>query len=338
MRALVVPLVVPLVIVTALCFASARPQPDGDERFRGAVREFLAALRPQSRELASFPFDDGARLDWHFVPRARKGLPLGAMSDEERRAAHALLRTMLTPRGYGRALGVIELESVLRELEENPGRDPGRYFFSVFGDGAGETPWSMRLEGHHLALNFTGAGIDGVATTPLFLGANPAEVRSGPRAGFKLLAPHEERARALVKSLTAAQRTRAVISTTAPSDVLFGPGTSAAPKPEEGIAITELTREQRELVAALFVEIEGDVAVTMAEGAAARDEARFVWAGGLEPGQGHYWRLSGPGFVFEYDNTQDGANHIHFLWRDPRNDFAAAWLARHHAAEHPRRD
>ncbi len=341
MRALLLP-----IVVVAAALASARTQEQaaaGDARFRGAARDFLAALRPQSRAQASFAFDDAQRLDWHFIPRDRKGLPLGAMNDDERRAAHALLRSFLTPRGYGRALGVIELEGVLREIENNPGRDQGRYFFSVFGDLAGDAPWSLRFEGHHLALNFTGVGAAGIAPTPFFLGSNPAEVKSGPRAGFKLLAPHEELARALVKSLTAEQRKKAVVSETAPADVLFGPGTVADATSEQGLPLSELTSEQIDLAVELISELQDDVATLETRrmihhsilGRVREPSAtRFAWAGGVEPGQGHYWRLAGPEAILEYDNTQGGANHVHFLWRDPKNDFAADWLARHHRDEH----
>lgn len=59
------------------------------------------------------------------------------------------------------------------------------------------------------------------------------------------------------------------------------------------------------------------------------EKIHFAWAGGTEPGQGHYWRLHGPTFVLEFDNTQNGANHVHALWRDPQNEFAARWLTQH---------
>ena len=337
MRSMLGPIVAAVVVLAAAL--PPAPPSSGEGALRGAVRDYLAALRPASRARATFAFSDPARGDWHFVPRERRGLALGAMDDAERRATHALLRAALTPRGYGRALGVIELESVLREIESNPGRDPGLYHVSVFGEPAGAGPWSLRFEGHHLALNFTGVSRGGIAPTPLFLGSNPGEVLDGPRAGFKLLAPHEERARELVRSLSPPQRRKAVISETAPADVLFGPGRAVEPPEREGIAFAELDPEQLALARALVAEFEGDVAgggraAGEVPSASELASTRFAWAGGLEPGQGHYWRIAGPRDVFEYDNTQNGANHVHALWRDRANDLAAAWLARHHAAEH----
>jgi hypothetical protein len=60
----------------------------------------------------------------------------------------------------------------------------------------------------------------------------------------------------------------------------------------------------------------------------------FAWAGSTEPGQPHYYRLQGPRFLAEWDNTQRGANHAHSVWRDPEFDFGVDALARHRAAHH----
>jgi hypothetical protein len=60
------------------------------------------------------------------------------------------------------------------------------------------------------------------------------------------------------------------------------------------------------------------------------DAVRFGWAGGSEPGQGHYYRIQGPTFLIEFDNTQDGANHAHTVWRDLEEDFGGDLLRRHY--------
>jgi hypothetical protein len=64
---------------------------------------------------------------------------------------------------------------------------------------------------------------------------------------------------------------------------------------------------------------------------AALDDVHLLWAGGLDPGQPHYYRLHGPSILVEYDNSARDANHVHTVWRDPRGDFADDPLARHHA-------
>jgi hypothetical protein len=311
---------------------------------RAAAIAFLGSLSLDHRAAAQFAFDDAGRLDWHYVPRDRKGLALGTMGETERIAAQALLRAGLSSQGYLKANGVMTLESVLQEEARAAGqdpayRDPGRYFVSIYGDPRGESPFLVRFEGHHLALNFTSVPSEGTSPTPLFFGANPARVNRGPRAGFRLLAGEEDLARALARSLDAGQRKKAWLAETAPPELLFGPGKPADPSAFPGIAYADLTDAQQKLLRLVVNEFMSDLEPELARAEQLRlahagvDELRFAWAGGVEPGQGHYWRASGPTFVLEYDDTQDGANHVHALWRDPQNDFAANWLADHHAKD-----
>ena len=60
--------------------------------------------------------------------------------------------------------------------------------------------------------------------------------------------------------------------------------------------------------------------------------------GGLSKGQGHYYRIQGPSFLIEYDNTQNGANHIHAVWRDLANDWGEDVLAAHYRGAHQTTD
>ena len=60
----------------------------------------------------------------------------------------------------------------------------------------------------------------------------------------------------------------------------------------------------------------------------------FAWAGGTERGQGHYYAVRGSRFLLEYDNTQNGANHIHTVWRDLDRDWGADLLAEHYRRDH----
>ena len=114
----------------------------------------------------------------------------------QRKLAHELLKSGLSQRGYMTATGIMDLETVLGALEaaerasapQPPRgqplvRDTERYFFSVFGKPGGNETWGWRVEGHHVALNFTVANGRVVAGTPAFLGSNPGEVREGPRKG-----------------------------------------------------------------------------------------------------------------------------------------------------------
>jgi len=304
-----------------------------------AARRFLDALPPAQRARVAFRFDDSEREDWGYVPRSRRGLPLGELDARSRELAMALVRSGLSEAGYRKAQDVVRLEGVLRE-SQGMFRDPALYYFSVFGEPSLEKPWGWRLEGHHLSLNYTVVDGAGVAHTPSFFGANPATVRSGPLSGLRALGPEEDLARELVKSLDAAQRKRAVFTDRAPSEIVTGDEKRVDPLAPAGIPARELTDAQR----AILVRLLDEYLARMPEDLAAiRREAivrggipdvAFAWAGGLEPGQGHYYRLQGPSFVVEYDDTQNGANHVHTVWRDFHGDFGRDLLREHYAADH----
>jgi len=325
-----------------------------------AAKAFLAALTDEQKAKATFafdaPFDAPAaakappvatanpalpppdeRRNWHFIPRPRRGLPIKEMTTEQRLLAHALLATGLSHRGYSKAVSIMSLESVLAILEKDKKggavRDPELYFFSIFG-APGKEPWGWRVEGHHLSLNFTAAAGKAPAMTPSFFGTNPGEVKDGPRAGTRILGVEEELGRKLVKSLDSEQRKKAVILAEAPKEIVNVPGRNDS-KPE-GIAGSDLKPEQKGMLRALVHEYlfrnRPDVA---AEREPKLVEAlHFAWAGGLERGEPHYYRVQGGNFVLEYDNTQNDANHVHSVWRDFDQDFGADVLAEHYKAAH----
>src|ERR1041385_163062 len=172
-----------------------------------AANNFLAALAPKQRAKAVFEFENDERVNWHFIPRERKGLPFLEMTPAQKHLAPALLGGRLSQRGYFKATTIMSLEDVLHDLEQGrgPARDAERYFFSVFGS-PGKDVWGWRVEGHHLSLNFTARGDAVLATTPSLLGSNPAEVRDGPRKGLRVLALEEDLGRQLVTLFDTAQR------------------------------------------------------------------------------------------------------------------------------------
>ena len=103
-----------------------------------------------------------------------------------------------------------------------------------------------------------------------------------------------------------------------------------APK---GLAGAELTARQMELLAALVSTYTGRVPSALAPDLPL-DEIHLAWAGSMVAGEPHYYRLQGPRFLAEWDNTQRGANHGHSVWRDPVNDFGLDVLAAHRIAHH----
>jgi hypothetical protein len=305
---------------------------------RQAAEAFLASLQPGQRSKALFAFEDSERLNWHFVPRARRGLPLGEMSAEQKGLARAILRAGLSQRGYVTASTIIELELVLREMGENPRvRDPELYFFSIFGTPSSAAPWGFRAEGHHLSLNFTFVHDTLIATAPAFFGANPARVRSGPRQGLRALADEEDIGRELVLSLDERQRRDAVISGATLGDIVTGNAARVQPLSPIGIRVTDLRPEQSAILVRLLDVYLGRMAEPLAANRRASLERTdfgaitFAWAGSTRPGEAHYYRIQGPSFLVEYDNTQNGANHIHSVWRDFNGDFGRDLLREHYS-------
>jgi hypothetical protein len=304
-----------------------------------AANNFLASLTAEQRSKATFDFKSGERENWHFIPRARKGLTWKDMKPEQQHLAHALLSSALSQRGYMKATTVMSLEQVLKELEAGSGtmvRDAELYYFSVFGNPSEKEVWGVRVEGHHLSLNFTLAPGKQVAVTPSFYGANPAEIRSGPRKGLRTLAREEDLARKLVVSLSEEQRKVALYTNVAPRDIITTTNRNLSVLQPEGLAMNKLTKAQAETLWDLLQEFVRNYRPELADKELERiqnaglEKVYFAWAGPTEPGKGHYYRIQGPTFLVEYDNTQNNANHIHAVWRDLQNDFGDDVLKRHY--------
>lgn len=309
----------------------------GTEDMAGAAMAFLATLDNAQRDRTRFAFDDEERFNWHYVPRRRQGLSLDAMTEAQRQAAFALLQAALSTAGYEKTTGIIALEGILGQAEGNPAfRDAERYYMTIFGSPSHDSPWGWRFEGHHLSLNFSSITDSLTIATPAFLGANPAEVQTGPRAGWRVLAEEEDRALALLHLLTDEQRARALIADRPPRDILTGADRRVRLAGGEGIPASILTGEQQTALLHLIDVYLGNMKPEIAERQrvqlreASLDRLYFAWAGGTERGDRQYYRIHGPTLLIEYDNTQNNANHIHTVWRDPTNDFGEDALRRHY--------
>jgi hypothetical protein len=313
-------------------------------RIGEAVRRWLDALDPEQHRRAAFPFESADRSAWDYRPGDRKGLGLGDMSVDQRTAAMAMVDAAMSDRGASEVRAIIALEPILGELERQAGRqfgprrDPNLYWFAVFGEPGGDGPWAWRIGGHHIAIHSTVLGGGVIGSAPAFLGANPATVPSGPFAGRRALDGEEALARALLGTLSAAQRRLAVVSPTPPWDIRTGnrPRAEIREVPT-GVRHDDLSREQRtaleRLVRHYLDRSDPEVAEAEWDRINAADLARvtFAWAGSDVPGRGHYYAVRGPTFVIEYDNTQNGANHIHSVWRDLTNDWGEDLLALHYS-------
>jgi hypothetical protein len=176
----------------------------------------------------------------------------------------------------------------------------------------------------------------------MFFGANPSEVRHGPRRGLRVLSAEEDLARTLLHTLDAQQRALTLFRAAAFPDIVTTSATQVAPLTPVGIHASHLREQQ---VAVLMRLVEEYAAALPPDLAAARltklrhaglDAIHFGWAGGVERSQPHYYRVQGPTFLVEYDNTQNDANHIHTVWRDFHGDFGRDLLREHYC--HTRHD
>ena len=269
--------------------------------------QLLTAFPEEQKARFQFSFETLERYNWHYIPRMRKGLALRELTPAQKKAALELLRTGLSASGYETAQQIMRLERVLLEREKNGSmpmvRDPENYYVSIFGTPSRERPWGWRIEGHHISVNFTIAGgrvaDNMVANTPLFFGAEPAEVQGGPLKGLRVLGPAEDKARALIDALDAQQRSVAIIGTKLPTDIMTGNdrapdlgsqlnpiGLDRQPEalPTDGLPASRMTAQQKQLLRALIDVYMGRMpdeiaALRTREVIANFDEIRFAWIG-----------------------------------------------------------
>jgi hypothetical protein len=324
------------------------PQTAG--RLAEAARAFLASLNPEQLQAATLPFGHERRYVWDYRPpemTRRNGLRLINMTREQQDKAMALLDLGLSERGRHTARQIIALEPILKETERIEHevhffvRDEEHYAFCVLGTPGDSEPWAVQIGGHHIGLHFTVVPGGRVSSVPLFFGANPVEVQYGPHKGLRTLSEEEDWGRALVRSLDAQQKQVAVVSETAPADILTDNSRVAYPlAPPRGIAYSVLSGEQRgQLVRLIQHYVERSADEVSANTWQRIEQAgleglTFAWAGPEDPGRGHYYAITGPTFLIEYDNTQNQANHIHSIFRDIENDWGEDLLAAHYRELH----
>jgi hypothetical protein len=308
-----------------------------------AARTLIMGSDPEQARRLGGSLDDPRLREWTYLPGNRPGLSLADMSDDQREGALALIESAHGPAGADLAVGAIRVERTRRELVTGTPVEDDRYWFRVLGEPGGEEPWGWRVNGHHLGVHVVVA--DGRASiTPHFIGAEPAEIRSGPDAGRRLLGPEEDVARELLAGLDPAQKGAAVFSATAPDDILTRADPVADPRLlPEGLPYADMTAHQQGVLQVLVRRYFDRAPAGYAEQCWADavetglDRIAFAWAGGAERGAQHYYCVTAPGFLIEYDNTQNSGNHAHSVWRQLGHDFGADLLRLHYATQHTAR-
>jgi hypothetical protein len=309
---------------------------------RTIASNFLKTLSAQQKENTVFTFDGEERYNWHYIPKDRKGITLNEMNDNQKKTAFELLHSVLSDKGYEKAVAITQLENVLKEVENRPAtdnyRDPGNYHFSIFGDPSKDSIWGWRFEGHHISFNFSSHDNKLVAGTPSFMGSNPAIVLSGPEKGKQILKDETDLGLALAKSLDEKQFAKAIINNVAPNEIITTNSRKAMIDDPKGILYSEMNASQQKSFLQLlsiyihrYAKLFADNMMHEIE-EAGLNNLRFAWAGPLltGPGNPHYYRIQGPTIIIEYDNTQNNANHVHSVIRDLKHDFGGDELLEHY--------
>lgn len=336
-----------------------------------AAMVLFEAMDDRQRARSLRQFDGAERRHWNFLPESgRIGLPLKCLTHEQMVLAHRLIAQSLSAEAYARVVQVISLEHVLRELNaQNFGhvamafRDPGQYFLTFFNQPQPDTDWGWRLLGHHLSLNITIVGQDLMAVTPFLLGSEPGKF--GP---FRILGDEEDAAFALLHKLGSAQLKQAIIHDKPPADLVTRtvetigdteiPGYHGVGRRDAAIAdvdrialayfrarprglpVSDLGPEQRsafdQLLGRFIGRVRPDQSAREMDRIAAAggvESLHFAWAGGSTPELPHYFRIQGPATLIEFVNSEDNANHVHSVWRDPTNDFGDDVLLQHRPSD-----
>jgi hypothetical protein len=314
-----------------------------------SAKRFIQSLGPSEKKLALFSFDNKDRENWHFFPdsfihpKGRKGLAFRNMTPAQKLLAHKLLSSALSHRGLLEAVDIMLLEQILFDMEGKDFRDIQLYYVSIFGTPQVAGTWGWRLEGHHLSLNFSLINGRVFSVTPSFFGASPQNVKHGQYKGMKVLVDEEAKARTLFLSLSPPQKKIAILSEKAPRDIISGQDNTVNRSsflPPQGLPITMLNSRQKKWLEDLIFTYSAKHRPEIIKQISHRKplihptKTYIAWAGSLDPGKGHYYRVQTPEFLFEYANTQNDVNHAHAVWRDFNGDFGRDLLRNHYQQNH----
>jgi Protein of unknown function (DUF3500) len=304
------------------------------------AQAFLSSLDAQQKSNVLFGFNDAAqRARWSNLPTTmvpRAGLKMGDLSEAQRKAAMALLASTLSNRGYEKVLAIIQGDEQLKLASGGRGAamfGSGLFYISILGTPSVKEPWMLQFGGHHLALNITMAGRDGILT-PSLTAAQPARYMLDGKT-VRPLGAENDKAFALINALDEAQRKHAILNYKV-ADLVLGPGQDGKTIQPEGIRASAMNASQQSMLLDLAGEWAGIIndqsaAARMADIKANLGETWFAWSGPTTNGKPAYYRMQGPTLVIEYAPQPLGGDptmHIHTIYRDPTNDYGKKSAAR----------
>src|SRR5437016_894426 len=300
---------------------------------------FLSSLDEGRRSKVLFDFNDAAqRVKWSNLPTTmvpRAGLKMGDLSEAQRKAAMGLLAVTLSKRGYEKVLAIMGGDEQLKIASGGRGAMFGRdlYYISILGKPSASDPWMLQFGGHHLALNVTMIGREGILT-PSHTAAQPAKYTVDGKT-VRPLGAENDKAFTLINALDEAQRKQAILNYKV-ADLVLGPGQDGKTIQPEGIKGAALNASQQAMLLDLAGEWAGIIneqatAARMAELKANLAETWFAWSGPTTNGTPAYYRIQGPTVVIEYAPQPLGGDptmHIHTIYRDPTNDYGKKSVSR----------
>ncbi|MES1213893.1 MAG: DUF3500 domain-containing protein, partial [Bacteroidota bacterium] len=228
-----------------------------------AAIAFINSLDPLQKRSALLSFSDTARVKWNNLPvglRARAGISVGKMTEDQRRLLHRILSASLSSQGYLKATSIMHLDNLLNAYYDSlfyqKAIDSTNYkfmqdlqwghrnFFLAFFGQPSDSVWGYKLEGHHLSINFSFVN-NKLSITPFFIGTDPAEYPVSEYAGWRVLGQEEDLGIKLIHSMSAAQQKKAIISNDVPADIITSAESGKRLLDFQGIKVAEMTTEQK---------------------------------------------------------------------------------------------
>ena len=309
-----------------------------------AAEAFLGTLDQAQRARANVDLNEKTRIVWSNLPTGmamqvgateRNGVKLGDMTPAQEKAALALVAATLSRDGFQKVMAIVDADEVL-EIKSAPTRQASQrmrfgraeFYLGILGKPSATDPWMIQFGGHHLAINVTLVGQQNVLT-PTHTGTQPATFSLQGKT-IRPLGDENDKAFALINALNPEQQKQAILSYEV-RNIVLGPGADGKTIAPEGIRASSFTPAQRTMLVDLtreWVDILGDdaAAAKMKEIQAGLADTYFAWAGATTNGKGAYFRIQGPAVLIEYAPQGSGdtnVDHIHTIFRDPTNDYAA---------------
>lgn len=339
---------------------NAHSQPGYNNEIKQAALTLYNSFNPMQKMAGSLRFSDTARTQWNNLPvglRARVGVSIGNMTDDQRKQLHRILSVSLSSQGYLKATSILHLDDLLnryfdslyykKDIDDATYKmirgllwSHKNYYFAFFGQPT-DSIWGYKLEGHHLSINFSFVK-DKLSVTPFFIGTDPAEYPNSVYAGWRVLGQEEDLGIKLVTMLSASQQQKATMSKEVPGDIITAAESGRRLVDNWGLLSGEMTKEQQAILLYIVREfvfnMEYDKAVIEYDKIlkAGVNKIYFGWIGAYDETKPHYYVLNGPGFLIEFDNNggpRNGANHIHAIWREKGNEYGEDVLKKHYQEE-----